>query len=270
MALFVRSTDIIDFKKMEEVIAQLNGPEAETSNWIAFSPRRAYNMEHEEDWLMLDRSEYKHKPVSTCKTKVLMRCDHISDFSDMIDDAWEEVKYARDLEGITKLFTGIIRVQSGIQEVSVNGVLNAVITLPWEEVPTAAIKQWVEDLKPPALMDHELPKKYLRSLADKPANQTDLYALARTDLIRTVPECIGPSPLVLITSARTNFRKRQAHRIYFEAMDIGATVRYLIGHSSPKEAKNDTIQLDAEIAMHNDFIIGGYEDTYQNLPMKVS
>ena len=46
-ALFVRTTDIINFKEMEKVIAQLNAPEAETTNMISFGPRKAYNVKDE-------------------------------------------------------------------------------------------------------------------------------------------------------------------------------------------------------------------------------
>ena len=57
VALFVRSTDIIDFQRIEEVIAQLNGPDAETTNMIAFNPRRAYNLQGEDEWVVHDIKE---------------------------------------------------------------------------------------------------------------------------------------------------------------------------------------------------------------------
>ena len=45
----------------------------------------------------------------------MIRCDKLGDFSDLIDDAWEDVKYSNNTEEILKLFTGVIRLQAGIQ-----------------------------------------------------------------------------------------------------------------------------------------------------------
>ena len=57
VALFVRTTDIINFKQMEEVIAQLNGAGAETSNLVSFNPRRAFNLLGEDEWVVHDIKE---------------------------------------------------------------------------------------------------------------------------------------------------------------------------------------------------------------------
>ena len=45
----------------------------------------------------------------------MIRCDKLGDFSDLMDDAWEDVKYSNNTEEILKLFTGVIRLQAGIQ-----------------------------------------------------------------------------------------------------------------------------------------------------------
>ena len=45
----------------------------------------------------------------------MIRCDKLGDFSDLLDDAWEDVKYSNNTEEILKLFTGVIRLQAGIQ-----------------------------------------------------------------------------------------------------------------------------------------------------------
>lgn len=51
----------------------------------------------------------------TCGYKIMIRCDKLGDFSDLMDDAWEDVKYSNNTEEILKLFTGVIRLQAGIQ-----------------------------------------------------------------------------------------------------------------------------------------------------------
>ena len=270
VALFVKSTDVVDFKEMEKVILQMNGPGAETTNLISFAPRRAYNLLHEDEWLIHDTKEFDHKPVTTCGIKVLVRCDHVADWADMLDDAWEEVKYARDAESIKKLFTGVLRMQAGINDITVNSVLNAVITLPFETTPSGIIKKWVDDLKPPAVMNHEIPAKYLTTLTSKLANETDHWVHARSDLIRAVPDCdTNGLPLVLITTARTNFKNREIIRLYNKALETKASFRFLIGHMGENEDLNSTQQVNAEVTMYNDFIIGGYTDTYENLNLKV-
>ena len=170
-----------------------------------------------------------------------------------------------------KLFTGILRVQAGIQDISVNAVLNAVVTMPFETEQIGNIKHWVDDMRPPALMDHFIPDQYYRNVSDKPDNVTDLFLNARNDLIRGVPDCnTNREPLVLITTARANFKSREATRIYHQALGTNATVMFLIGHTHTGEDVNVTDKVNAEIAMFNDFVIGGYDDTYDNLNMKVS
>ena len=42
VALFVRSTDIINLKEIEETIGQMNGPAAKVSNMISFGPKKPY------------------------------------------------------------------------------------------------------------------------------------------------------------------------------------------------------------------------------------
>ena len=42
VALFCRSTDIINLKEIEQTIAQMNGPAAKVSNMISFGPKKPY------------------------------------------------------------------------------------------------------------------------------------------------------------------------------------------------------------------------------------
>ena len=126
-------------------------------------------------------------------------------------------------------------------------------------------------MRPPALMDHSIPDQYNRNVTNKPDNLTDQYASARQDLIRGVPDCGTASlPLVLVTTARANFKSREATRVYHEAVGTNATFMFLIGHMRRGEDVDVTDKVNAEIALFNDFVIGGYEDTYDNLNMKVS
>ena len=119
-------------------------------------------------------------------------------------------------------------------------------------------------------MDHEIPAKYLTTLTNKKDNETDHWVHARSDLIRAVPDCdTNGLPLVLITTARKNFKNREIIRLYNEALETKAVVRFLIGHMGEKEDLNSTQKVNAEVTMFNDFIIGGYTDTYDNLNIKV-
>ena len=59
----------------------------------------------------------------TCGYKIMIRCDKLGDFSDLMDDAWEDVKYSNNTEEILKLFTGVIRLQAGIQGMDLRLIL---------------------------------------------------------------------------------------------------------------------------------------------------
>ena len=58
----------------------------------------------------------------------MIRCDKLGDFSDLMDDAWEDVKYSNNTEEILKLFTGVIRLQAGIQGPDLCSELHSVST----------------------------------------------------------------------------------------------------------------------------------------------
>ena len=75
--------------------------------------------------------------------------------------------------------------------------------------------------------------------------------------------------LFLVTTARDHFQHRDIIRIYHKAKETNTAVRFLIGYRGLHEAEDVTQKLSTEIGNFNDFVIGGYEDKYENLNIKV-
>ena len=132
-------------------------------------------------------------------------------------------------------------------------------------------------MKPPAVMKHEIPPVYMKNI-ESLDDKNDKYKKVRTDLIRNTPECPNEPVLALITTSRNHFDERNLFRLYRESIkqtpqnpyykDI--PMLFLIGLPGANENVNVTKRLELEMKEHNDFIMGGYEDKYDNLSFKVS
>jgi len=147
-------------------------------------------------------------------------------------------------------------------------------------------------MKPPAVMKHEIPPVYMKNI-ESLDDKNDKYKKVRTDLIRNTPECPNEPVLALITTSRNHFDERNLFRLYRESIrqtpqnpyykDIpmlfliglpGANYKdipmlFLIGLPGANENVNVTKRVELEMKEHGDFIMGGYEDKYDNLSFKV-
>ena len=131
-------------------------------------------------------------------------------------------------------------------------------------------------MKPPAVMKHEIPPVYMKNI-ESMDDKNDKYKKVRTDLIRDTPECPNEPVLALITTSRNHFDERNLFRLYRESIrqtpqnpyykDI--PMLFLIGLPGANENVNVTKRVELEMKEHNDFIMGGYEDKYDNLSFKV-
>ena len=130
-------------------------------------------------------------------------------------------------------------------------------------------EKWALDRQPPAIMRKELPPVYVTNIRNS-KDPLDMYKKARTELLHDVPPCPADKEIIsLITTSRGNFKLRELYRIYANVTGNQVPIRFLIGHIGFNEPADVTERIKKEIEENNDFIIGGYEDNYDNLSFKV-
>ena len=81
------------------------------------------------------------------------------------------------------------------------------------------------------------------------------------------PECPKSHHINLVKSGRKNFQLRKQIRKYYKNLKLGSNEQikpiFIFGKS---KEQNDLFEKEKE--EHGDFIIGDFEDSYQNLPLK--
>ena len=146
----------------------------------------------------------------------------------------------------------------------------AIITIPYELQNYQKFKDqfvnWAMDLYPTSKMSYHLPPLYKQDSTKEWSVKLDL-----------APNCPSDHPyLALVKTARNNTDNRNLIRIHYN-VDLRRTkqvpfpaLRFLIGRGGPNEDKSIAEKLKKEMSEHDDIIIGGFEDIYDNLPLKVN
>ena len=152
--------------------------------------------------------------------------------------------------------------------------IKSIISLPFD-VPeylnekVSNFEKWALDRQPPAIMRKELPPIFVTNVKNA-KDPLDAYKKVRSELLHDVPPCPSDAEIVsLITTARNSFASRDLYRIYAKVTQNKIPIRFLIGHIGENESPEVTKRINEEIKQNGDFIIGGYEDKYDNLSFKV-
>lgn len=251
--LYAASTDVVNFDTIRNTISQMASRHQKESNVVCFGP--------------INRN--KLYPVPGCGNKVLIRSDHtLKIWNEMIKIQSSKSYNSTLMKG--GYLTGLARSNAGIRGVTQNKQLEAIVTLPYEIAEyskfSKEFSRWGMDLYPTSLMRYELPPLYTQ----------DAVKDWNVDL-EVSPECLTDHPyLSLVKTARNNSDNRNLIRIHYN-LDLRRiktvplpAVRFLIGRGGPTEDKSISEKIEKEIKEHNDIIVGGFEDTYDNLPLKVT
>jgi len=123
------------------------------------------------------------------------------------------------------------------------------------------------DVKPTSIMNYDLPPRYLDD-----GQNNDIDWKMGFDV---APECPKDKPyLSLIKTARANLDQRALIRIHYQ-LDYRKVksvpypaIRFLLGRGGENEDPQISKAVEDEIEKFGDIIVGSFEDTYDNLPLK--
>ena len=213
----------------------------------------------------LRRDFKRHIPYTTWK--IAFRADLTDAFMSAIQDQMKLDLFTRQpLEQRFVSITGTARVKVPILGIVSNRVVEAVITFPWE-IPDyrpfqSEFHEWIIDHIPPNKFTSDLPANYLST------NYNWTVGLDHA------PECKYNRVLSFVKTSRSNFKLRRLVRLTYqldlrkESNEPMPALRFLLGRGTSEEDDSIQATIDAEIAKHDDIIIGQFEDTYDNLPLK--
>ena len=158
-----------------------------------------------------------------------------------------------------------INVRKGIVA---NRQFEAIITLPYElseyQQFSGEFHDWIMDHKPPTLINSELPPSY-QSTATFTWTTSILHA----------PPCPSEPILSLVKTSRSDAKLRKLTRLIY-SLDLRRdpfgsypSLRFILGKPKSDENLELTNKINEEIETHGDIILGDFNDTYDNLPLKV-
>ena len=250
--VFAASTDIVNFDTIRNSIRMMASNRQKDANVVCFGP------------IVRDR-RYK---LPSCGNKCILRGDYTHKI-------WDEFQNLRKLDKFNSsllnygYITGLARMNAGVRGITMNKQNEAIVTIPYMLDNYQNFKNeftsWAMDLYPTSKMSYDLPPQYKQDRTDNWRVKLDLS-----------PKCPENHPyLSLVKTARNNTDNRNLIRIHYET-DLRKSkevpfpaVRFLIGRGGPNEDKSIAAKLEKEMSQHDDIIIGGFEDIYDNLPLKV-